>query len=375
VLPKTLTLLVTYQCTAACSQCCFGCTPEKKGRIPQDRILSYIDQAAQFGTVLNVVFSGGECFLLGDDLVEAVGRATAHGLSTRCVTNAYWAVTLEAAQKRLQPLVDAGLREINISTGDFHLEYVPADRVRNGAIAAYAAGLGFTMMVETRSERSFTKEVLLQEPVFRKIHETDPEGMRIRENVWIPMEEGCQINHDAVHFRNRDNPHLMKGCHNILRNMVITPDQDYVVCCGLTMDQIPELHIADAARKPLLDIASHADEDLLRQWIRLDGPEHIIEYLQSKDPTLAHNWNRVHPCENCRDIFHRPDLREAVRKFLPEIEGDIALRYHLLSAAEGFLQELGADVQEVGMADGLTTKLTAKKPMPGAVVPTNTLNR
>src|SRR5262249_4504743 len=146
MLPKTLTLLVTYQCTAACSQCCFGCTPEKEGRIPQDRILAYIDQAAQMGSVVNVVFSGGECFLLGNDLVEAVGRASQHGLSTRCVTNGYWATSMFAAERRLRPLVDAGLKELNISTGDFHLEYVPVDRVACGAIAAYQLGLGLALM-------------------------------------------------------------------------------------------------------------------------------------------------------------------------------------------------------------------------------------
>jgi hypothetical protein len=356
LLPKTLTLLATYQCTAACDQCCFGCHPGKHGRIPQERILSYIDQAAALGSVVNVVFSGGECFLLGRDLEEAVARAESHGLLTRCVTNGYWALSEDAARRRLEPLVAAGLKELNLSTGDFHLEYVPVERIRHGALAAYQLGLGLAIMVETRKERSFTKEVLLDDPLFAEIYRRDPEGLCIQENVWIPMQSDCTIAHDPVHYRNASNPHLMRGCHNVLRNMVITPREDYVVCCGLTMDQIPELHIADAASEPLAAIAARADHDLLRRWIRLEGPERIIEFLQQKDPSLAYPWDRVHPCEACRDLHHREDLRQAVRSHAAEVAGDILLRYQLLDEAEGLLSELGAELDEVGMADGLTTK-------------------
>jgi len=354
MLPKTLTLLATYQCTAACDQCCFGCHPRKHGRIPQERILSYIDQAAALGSVINVVFSGGECFLLGRDLVEAVGRAHGHGLLTRCVTNGFWATSERAARRRLEPLREAGLTELNLSTGDAHLQYVPAERVRTAALVAYELGFGLAIMVETSEERAFTKEHLLGDPLFAALHRRDPEGLIIQENVWIPMEQGRTIEHDPVHYRCADNPHLMKGCHNVLRNMVITPDEDYVVCCGLTMDQIPELHIGDAGSEPLAGIAARADRDLLRRWIRVDGPERIIQYLQDRDPTIPYAWNRVHPCEACRDLHHRPDLRDAVRRYAGEVAGDVLLRFNLAEAAEEVLTGVGVNEDDVGMADGLT---------------------
>ena len=91
VFPQTLTILVTYQCTAACPQCCFECTPQIKGRIPTHKILNYIDAAHEsFPNLKLIVFSGGECFLLGDDLVTIVSHAHGKGLSVRCVTNGYW---------------------------------------------------------------------------------------------------------------------------------------------------------------------------------------------------------------------------------------------------------------------------------------------
>jgi len=233
--------------------------------------------------------------------------------------------------------LEAGLKEINFSTGDYHLEFVPVERIRSGALTAYRMGLGLAVMVETRKDRSFTKDVLLEDALFRTVHQQDPDGLRVQENVWIPMESDCVIAHEPDHYRNPTNPHLMKGCDNVLRNMVITPDEDYVVCCGLTMDQIPELHIGKANAEPLRNIANRADRDLLRRWIRVDGPEQIIQYLQKRDPSIAYSWDRVHPCEACRDLHHRRDLRQAIIKYAPDVATDVLLRFQLIEEADSLL--------------------------------------
>src|SRR5207247_1756710 len=100
--PTHLTILPTYRCTAACAQCCFESNPHVQGRIPIERILDYIDQAAgDFPSLRLVVFSGGECFLLRRDLDAAIERATSRGLATRCVTNGYWATSPRAARERI----------------------------------------------------------------------------------------------------------------------------------------------------------------------------------------------------------------------------------------------------------------------------------
>jgi pyruvate-formate lyase-activating enzyme len=99
----------TYRCTAACRECCFESSPRVKGFIPAERILKYIDEAARtFPSLRVVVFSGGECFLLGKKLDAAIAQAREHGLGVRCVTNGYWAITPERARKRIQQLKAAG---------------------------------------------------------------------------------------------------------------------------------------------------------------------------------------------------------------------------------------------------------------------------
>lgn len=67
--PATLTILPTYRCTAACEQCCFGSNPKLKERLSREEIFDAIEQAnTAFTTLRQVVFSGGECVMQGEDL-------------------------------------------------------------------------------------------------------------------------------------------------------------------------------------------------------------------------------------------------------------------------------------------------------------------
>jgi MoaA/NifB/PqqE/SkfB family radical SAM enzyme len=133
---NSLVILPTYRCSAACQDCCFGSNPRVKGEISYENIIKYIDEATQIKSISLLVFSGGEAFLLGDKLDNAIEYATNKGLRTRIVTNAYWAYDENAAFKRLKKLKDKGLTELNASTGDFHQQFVPIDRVINATIAS-----------------------------------------------------------------------------------------------------------------------------------------------------------------------------------------------------------------------------------------------
>lgn len=338
MIAKTLSLLVTYQCTASCKQCCFGCNPTKKQRIQQHRLLSYIDQAADLG-LINVVFTGGECFLLGRDLTEAVQHAADRGLATRCVTNAFWATSPKAAALRLKELVDAGLKELNISTGDFHQEYIPVRNVEHGAIAAYELGLGLVIMVETYKNRSFTAEVLLKNTLIGEVHLEDPGGMQIKEAIWIPIESHVTIEHEECHRRGPSTPHLMRGCPSILTHIAITPDEEYLACCGLTVGRIPDLHIGNAHTDPLSRIVQNVDQDLLRLWIRMDGPERIVDFLQQRDASIEYPYASVHQCQTCKDLFSREDLRGAMLKHASEKESEIVFRYHLWQETDRYISQ------------------------------------
>jgi len=153
ITPKAVTILGSYNCTAACDNCCFDCHPGIKQKLTLNQIIKFIDEAKKFKTMKLLVFSGGECFLLGKDLVRAIEYGTKLGLFTRCVTNGYWAKSEVKAYERLKTIKAAGLKEINFSTGDFHQKYVPHDNIINGTIAALELGIPTVIMVELQKER------------------------------------------------------------------------------------------------------------------------------------------------------------------------------------------------------------------------------
>ena len=153
--PHTLSLIVTHRCTAACDHCCFHCTPEVEDHIPIPNIYRYIDEASEIDSVQVVVFTGGECFLLGSELDKLVKHASGYGHNTRFVSNGYWGFSPAAARKRLDKLVACGLTEANFSTGDQHGVYVKPEYVRNGAVAACDLGLDTVVTIELFQESKF----------------------------------------------------------------------------------------------------------------------------------------------------------------------------------------------------------------------------
>lgn len=107
--------------------------------------------------VLIVVLTGGECFTYGESLSKVIEYAAKrYDLLVRIVTNAYWANTLELARKRLKPYVEAGLKEINFSTGDEHLEYVSFKNIKNACLASVDFGLVPLVNIESRDDKRFT---------------------------------------------------------------------------------------------------------------------------------------------------------------------------------------------------------------------------
>jgi len=115
--------------------------PKVTKAIPVDRLFTLINEAADIPSMRVVVFTGGECFLLKDNLNQLIAHATERGFSTRCVTNGYWATSRDQATRRVSELCKAGLKEINFSTGTFHARYVPIERVVYGAYACLTAGI------------------------------------------------------------------------------------------------------------------------------------------------------------------------------------------------------------------------------------------
>lgn len=329
-----MTILATYGCTAACENCCFGSHPGITERIPRDRLLSYVDQAAELGGISLLVFSGGECFTLGQDLDDAIARATSLGLATRCVTNGYWAGTAERALARLEPLAAAGLCELNVSTGDMHQEFVGTHHVVHAAAAGTALGMRTVVVVESRAGREFTAERLNSNPDWQALA-SDPERsglLTVIESPWMSMDEQATVEQPAARLVSRHTLHTRGGCDSVLNTLVVNPSEELGACCGLTREQIPEMRLGSLRERSLRDLFEEGVRDFLKIWIYVEGPERILAWAATKDPAIEWEYRFSHHCDACRSLYHDERVREAIRAHHAERVPDVLLRFNLMNS-------------------------------------------
>ena len=323
ILPHTLSIITTHQCTAACEHCCFTCTPYVTKAIPHARLDSLIDETAEVPSIKIVVFTGGECFLLGKKLDALIARAAAMDLQSRVVTNGYWAVTRGAALKRVDAVAKAGLSEMNISTGMEHEKYVPKTRVVHAALAAANAGLTTLITVEIQDNSDFDLEYFLEHdelgPLIHAGH------VVLIQNVWIENGGVTEISHAPEHSRFR--PENISGCNTVLNVISVTPDLDLIACCGLHMEKLPELALGSVRSRTLREALAAAHDDFLKIWIHVDGPERILQFVKRHAPEYELPLSSSHPCETCLYLYEDPTVRRVLREHYREEEDRIIELY------------------------------------------------
>ena len=86
--PKTLSIITTYQCTATCEDCCFHCNPLRKERLTVGQVENFVKQVKSvYPSITHAVLTGGECFVLGEDLYKMIDLLTSVPLKFGTVRN------------------------------------------------------------------------------------------------------------------------------------------------------------------------------------------------------------------------------------------------------------------------------------------------
>lgn len=137
----SLHLLLTYRCVFACDHCFVFAGPRAEGVFTIARIRAVLDQATALGGITDIYFEGGEPGLYYSLLLAGISAARSRGFGAGIVTNGYWALSEEDAADWLRPLMDAGLRALDISNDDLHYGEADAAPVRHARAAAARLGL------------------------------------------------------------------------------------------------------------------------------------------------------------------------------------------------------------------------------------------
>lgn len=143
-----------------------------------------IDQVVKEYDVKMIVFTGGESTLLGEDLFRTIRYCTLNFLKTRLVTNAFWATSLERAQRYIEKFRSVGLTEINFSVDDYHEPFVPLENIRNAWQACKGAGFESVILANSHGNNDKIVPAYIQEFLGEKIEvavSNGPEDNEIKE--------------------------------------------------------------------------------------------------------------------------------------------------------------------------------------------------
>lgn len=327
---RTLSIMPTYQCTAACAHCGTYSHPKEQTHLPEEDLLSAIDQAIASGYKL-VVFTGGEPTLAGPILLRGIERASRAGILTRVVTNAWWATDDESSDQEINKLTTAGLREINFSTGDQHARFVSLENVLRATRAAAKTRLSVCIMVEIVKDRSITRTTIESHPLYTLLLTERPDAaIRIVESPWMPLSYAKVGQYPAGIAVNAGNLHTRTGCNSCLSTTTLQADGRLAACCGLGMRRIAELQLGNIGSVTLAEADANAEDDFLKRWIRVEGPEKILAWAAKHDQTIDWENMYAHKCQACIRIYKDKKVRDVIREHHTETIADVLFGEWLL---------------------------------------------
>jgi hypothetical protein len=317
-----LVFSTTNRCTAKCEDCPIVPSVDPPARIKYEDMIRIVDQVRSWGSLRLVVFTGGEAFLLGKDLRSAVAYAAQSGILTRIVTNAYWAKSRDRAVRVLAELKEAGLSELNISCDDYHQAFVPLDNVRNANAAAAQIGLPALLVHRQKPGGEITPQFLskyfgVELRVWRQGGE-NPDNNVICTSRNVPIRATRRAT-DAVQVDVQDDDRQWTGaCKSVLRSIVVFPDLSVQICCGIALSSIPELTIGSLSETDLLEILKRGNQDLIANWLALEGPSSILSFVREKDPDIRLPSQYVGRCHLCNELFTNPRVRKVLAEHAEE---------------------------------------------------------
>lgn len=318
----TLVLSTTYRCPVECDYCGLDCNPRRKEQMSLSFMKKMIDEACIFPTVRHVTFTGGEPLLLKDDIVAALEHVKQRRLTTRIVTNGFWGRTARQADKWVAELRDAGLTEFNISVDDMHQAHIPLQHVKNVHDACRKHGVRILIANKAYRNAKITPEFLasyFDQPLvdFQSVTDIAPSE---RPNSFI-YSTGCMVpagprkddlTEADLDYHN-DPMSCRCKCDSVLKDIVITPDKRLNVCCGVTSNSIPELCFDGVEQRGIAKTLKQADDDLIINWLALEGPYGIAKYAMAKDSSLSFEGRYAGPCHLCREVLTHPRVRQLLR--------------------------------------------------------------
>jgi hypothetical protein len=223
-------------------------------------------------------------------------------------------------------LLDAGLEELNLSTGDEHARFIPIERVVYAIVAALTRSLETWVVVEKRMGREIIKDTLNRHPLLTSMPLAQRELLHVDDGVWMPLDPAKIETYAPGLTVNQLNVASRPACTNVLQTYTLGADGKIAACCGIGQRRVPELTVGEAGRPDSLSEAIKAAEgDFIKLWLRYFGPEHILAWAKQKNPAIDWEDMYAHQCQACLRVYQDPEISRLLKCHHSELSSAIAL--------------------------------------------------
>lgn len=320
---RTLSIMPTFTCPAACADCGTLSNPRQRERLELDNVIAAIDEARslQFS---NVVFTGGEATLEWKTLLQGIAHAARLRFPVRLVTNAHWATSLTVAREKIAALVDAGLSEINYSTGDEHIRFIPIERVVFASVAACERRFRTHVMMELKEDCATTEALIIEHPLIQALAPDQRAALTVLSSPWMPLQHDKVYRYPAGVACDVQAAAIRGGCSSVLKTYTLQADGRIGACCGLGLRVIPELNVAHTGQPAFLRTAiAEAEDDFLKLWIHHQGPAKVVAWAATHNPAIQWEGMYAHQCQMCQRLYQDEAVREVIDQHWQEMIGDV----------------------------------------------------
>lgn len=289
-----------------------------------DKMKEYIKEAKIAYPQLKVlVLTGGECMIYRTSIANVINYASKkYNLFVRIVTNGFWATSFENSLNVLQCLIDAGLNEINFSTGDEHQLFIPIENIRNGILASVDIGLKPLVNIESNDYKKFTSKYFIKDnTMFKLIRENK---LDIINGLWIPFKT---ISNDLKNDENLKITYNHQPCDNLFNTISIDPNHRMLACCGLTAKFVNFLDIGDVDKVPIKDLYENQFKDFIKIWLYVDGPYKILEFILQYIKFDIAMYNKLHDCQICAAILKNKQFLNVLQLNYKKVYANIMFKY------------------------------------------------
>jgi len=299
----SLVLIPSDHCNISCRHCAPECGPAVRHPWDVPLLERCITEAARIPNLRkNIHFAGGEPFLYFPQMLALARHAHPLGFTSSIVTNGFWGVNQPRAAAMLESLIAHGLRRVELSVDHFHLEFLPAETIRQALAVLKRTGLFICMRVVTTRKHQIDETLRLFTP-------DDLDQVEVNASGLIPTGRAIrEVDHDEYYVSPEG---ALGACANFL-NLTIRPDGNVGPCCA-GAENTPSLSLGNVHASPLDRIAQNAEHNSFLNQVLQQGPSSFFDRVRQAG--LGHKIRNEYTsiCQACSELFRDPELLHALQ--------------------------------------------------------------